>query len=315
MLIFSLLLIACDSSVDNTETTIDETELDWSQWNRISNPFDVEHYRQIAISEWLGQWPTRMPDLVESISDPIWPGYQIDRIEVMTDGHLSVAYLLHPISSNGKLVIYHQGHKGDFRIYGKETIDRLLESNLTVLALAMPELGMNGSGSGTAAHIDLPLHIFILPVIVSLNWVESVLAPQSTAMIGISGGGWTTALVSALDSRITASYPISGVYPELLRQLDPNSYGDYEQRLVSNLYPETPGYLELFLLASTGRRQVQVFNEMDPCCFSGRSPELYLEYINSLMLQLTGSFDIWFFTEEGVHGIPTYIVDEIILDF
>ena len=54
----------------------------------------------------------------------------------------SISYLFVPESSNNKLVIYHQGHGGDF-YKGKDVIQFFLDEGFTVLAFSMPLLGMN----------------------------------------------------------------------------------------------------------------------------------------------------------------------------
>ncbi len=71
--------------------------------------------------------PTRLPDEVELIRDSAFPGHLIERMTVHTDDLFSVAYLIHPEVWNGALAIYHQGHRGDFRSLGNDTITALLD--------------------------------------------------------------------------------------------------------------------------------------------------------------------------------------------
>ena len=40
---------------------------------------------------------------------------------------------------------------------------------------------------------------------------------DSYYMMGISGGGWTTVLYSAIDDRISQSYSVAGTYPIFMR--------------------------------------------------------------------------------------------------
>ena len=62
----------------------------------------------------------------------------------MEFGARSIIYLFHPRSSNGQLLIYHQGHGGDF-FRGVDTIRFFLRHGYAVAAFAMPLLGMNGN--------------------------------------------------------------------------------------------------------------------------------------------------------------------------
>ena len=79
-------------------------------------------------------------------------------------------------------------------------------------------------------------------------------------MVGLSGGGWTTTVAAAVDPRIKLSVPVAGSFP---RQLPCGiNVNDPEQDAIAS-------YLNLYALGSlgAGRRQVQVLNEYDRCCF------------------------------------------------
>src|SRR5438445_13772028 len=97
-------------------------------------------------------------------------------------------------------------------------------------------------------------------------------------MSGISGGGWTTHLYAALDPRIKESFPVAGSLPSYLRTGACGSFetGDYEQNpavssIVSHFYNNIASYLDLYILASygEGRKQIQILNQYDACCFAG----------------------------------------------
>ena len=52
-------------------------------------------------------------------------------------------------------------------------------------------------------------------------------------MAGLSGGGWTTTIASALDPRIVLSFPVAGSVPFAMRDEHPgdpyHDLGDFEQ--------------------------------------------------------------------------------------
>ena len=76
---------------------------------------------------------------------------QINKITTsMEYGVNSYSYLFLADKSNNKLVVYHQGHDGDF-ILAKKTIQYLLDKGYSVLALSMPLTGMNNQ-----PVVDLP---------------------------------------------------------------------------------------------------------------------------------------------------------------
>ena len=86
-----------------------------------------------------------------------------------------------------------------------------------------------------------PIKFFIEPIGVSLNYLDEYFDFDSYYMLGISGGGWTTVLFSAIDDRISQSYSVAGTYPIFMRS-DSKNIGDYEQ-IIPELYRIT-NYLE-----------------------------------------------------------------------
>ncbi len=241
----------------------------------------------------------------------------------MEYGINSIAYLFLPENSNNKLIIYHQGHDGDF-IIGKENIDFFLDKDYAVLAFSMPLLGMNDQPIidldhfgkikfTTHEHFQFlessefsPIKFFVEPIGVSLNYLDKNFNFDSYYMVGISGGGWTTVLFSAIDDRITQSYSVAGSVPMFMRS-DSKNIGDYEQ-IVPELY-QIANYLELYILSSFGdeRKHVQIFNKNDPCCFSGNVSGLYDYKINEKLIELDrGNFFLYIDDTHKEHKISEY---------
>ena len=168
--------------------------------------------------------------VAKGISDPRYAFLEnlasIDRIEVrMEFGVNSIIYLFHPRNSNGRLLIYHQGHGGDF-FRGVETIHFFLQHGYAVAAFSMPLLGMNGQATietpdgniTLRSHDDFrvlesdvfsPMQFFFEPITMFLNYVVGEYDYDLVAMVGLSGGGWTTTLVAALEPRIARSYHVA----------------------------------------------------------------------------------------------------------
>jgi len=235
----------------------------------------------------------------------------------------SNSYLFLPEKSNNKLIIYHQGHAGGF-VLGKDIISDFLKEGYSVLAFSMPLVGDNNQPIADLGHFgkikltqhdqlalletpdgESPIKFFVEPIIVSLNYIEENYNFESYYMVGISGGGWTTTLVTALDDRISKSYSVAGSLPFFLRN-DAQDLGDYEQRLTS-LY-KIANYLELYTMSSHGeeRKHVQIFNKFDPCCFAGESSLIYYDAINLKLLDLPGTFEIWIDDTHKEHKISTH---------
>jgi hypothetical protein len=95
-------------------------------------------------------------------------------------------------------------------------------------------------------------------------------------MAGLSGGGWTTTLYAAIDPTITMSFPVAGTIPLHLRSS--GSVGDTEQFLPA--FYKIAGYPDLYVLGSygAGRKQVQILNRRDDCCFGERQHQGKMSY-------------------------------------
>jgi len=285
--------------------------------------WDVESLQRV-------KYKSQLPEVESGISDSNYKDFQnlkrIDRLTVeMEYGINSVSYLFLPEQSNEKLILYHQGHGGDF-LLGKDTIQFFLDRNFTVLAMSMPLLGMNNQpvveidGLGKMKLISHnqfrlleannfnPMKLFLDPIQINLNFLDKEYNFKQYSMIGLSGGGWTTVVYSAIDERISNSFSVAGSMPFYLR-VDDRDMGDYEQRNIE-LY-QNVNYLELYVLSAygDGRKHVQIFNKNDPCCFSGNGYETYEFVIKDKILQLgKGDFQIFIDDTHNQHQISDHIL-------
>jgi len=274
------------------------------------------------------------PEVETDISDSSYKDFQnlkrIDRLTVeMEYGINSISYLFIPEQSNEKLILYHQGHSGDF-LLGKDTIQFFLDRNFTVIAFSMPLLGMNNQpvveidGLGEMkliSHNQLrlleannfnPMKLFLDPIQINLNFLDKKYNFKQYSMIGLSGGGWTTVVYSAIDERISNSFSVAGSMPFYLRVND-RDIGDYEQTNI-DLY-QNVNYLELYVLSAygEGRKHIQIFNKNDPCCFSGNGYETYEFIIKDKISQLgNGDFQVFVDDTHNEHKISDTALEYII---
>lgn len=273
--------------------------------------------------------PGLLPDVEPGISDPRWddmPGLdRIDRLTVRMDfGLESVIYLFHPASPNGSLVLYHQGHRGDF-FRSRSRIQALIGRGYVVAGLSMPLQGMNNQPVVSFPdfgrvrlrnhrHMEYlqpstghPLRYFLEPAIAVVN----LLVPDydaTPAMVGISGGGWTTTLVAALDPRIATSIPVADGNPFYLRF--ERHWGDWEET-APELY-RIANYLELHILGALGedRLQLQILNAYDPCCHQGVGADTYADAISGRVAAIDGG--AWRLFVDDTH--QEHAVSDVALD-
>ena len=147
------------------------------------------------------------------------------------------------------------------------------------------------------------MRLFLYPIQTNLTFLDKEYDFKQYSMIGISGGGWTTVIYSAIDERISNSFSVAGSMPFYLRVND-RDIGDYEQTNI-DLYQKV-NYLELYVLSAygDGRKHIQIFNKNDPCCFSGNGSETYEFVIKDRILQLgKGNFQIFIDDSHKEHKI------------
>lgn len=265
---------------------------------------------------------------------------QIDRVTVnMEWGLTSTAYHFIPAQANGKLLIYHGGHDGDF-IVAKDLIAFFVKNGFAVIGMSMPLEPPNNQPVVDLDHIGKlrlgfhdqlkllkmksghPVQLFLTPVAEMVNYAQT-LGYSSIYMTGVSGGGWTTTVYGALDPRIVRSYPAAGTLPLHLRAdrdrsnsaQRPADWGDYEQTI-----PELQAianYLDLYILASLGeqRKQLQILNKYDPCCLGGEAFRAYESAVNERIHSLGGgSFSVFLDTKNKEHSISTDAMNVILED-
>ena len=227
-------------------------------------------------------FPTRFPEVVPNIANPVAPvqGFaRVDELRIdMAPGLQGLAYHFLPQQPNGELVVVHHGHSSDFAGDSGlvSTMNVLLREGYGVLGVFMPHLR---PGDKTGNHNAMfeqqttgsPMKWFLESTAVSLNYLKSRSAAdrfpayRAFHMTGLSGGGWTTTVYAALDPTIRVSVPVAGTIPLYLRAR--GSVGDREQ--FDPAFYRLAGYPDLYLLGAhgPGRRQVQILNRRDTCCF------------------------------------------------
>jgi hypothetical protein len=223
----------------------------------------------------------------------------------MDKGFKSVVYQVRPKAATKRLALFHQGHDGNvWSGGGAETVSFLIEKGFSVMVFQMPLFGDNKrfAPAGMMSHDDMaklvspdlePIKYFVEPIVIALNNSSKKYASDEVVMIGLSGGGWTTTLYAAIDPRIRLSFPVAGTLPDYLRVGRPGDKGDWEQSYPA-LYANA-NYLDLYILGSSGagRKQRQILNKFDSCCFSGVGYRTYEKHISKAVTKIGGgAFDV-----------------------
>ncbi|MBW2290958.1 MAG: hypothetical protein JRG94_01455 [Deltaproteobacteria bacterium] len=167
---------------------------------------------------------------------------------------------------------------------------------------------LEGKGGST-------LRFFIEPVVGGINYfIKQKPEYRDICMVGFSGGGWTTHLAAALDLRISLSIPVAGAYPLYLRDHYRGSKGDAEQILPA-LYEDQASWLDLYILSGygEGRRQIQLLNQFDTCCFFGLGSKTYEAVVSDAVKKLgAGQWECVIDSSHKSHKISRWAIENVI---
>lgn len=188
-----------------------------------------------------------------------------------------------------RVIVLHQGHDVMYQGALATCAEYFLARGYHVVNMAMPcwapGNGVTGSPVSVAlqsgapvnveSHADLgtlhatgrdvrnPIRLYLDPVIRVINRLVDTLAfGRRVYLCGLSGGGWTTHMIAALDTRIRLSYPWAGFMPFDMPCWGVSA-GDWEQTDGRTLYA-VASVRELFAMgALEGRRVLQGLNNLD----------------------------------------------------
>lgn len=321
----------------------------WEGYKNISDIAELENHRKEQISVIFGgpavpdRWPDNtiinyVDDRYSDIQSLASIDLHIVSMDVRKNGIFktiidSKIYRFHAKHKNGKLVIYQQGHGGDF-VIGKKSISAMLTAGFDVLAISMPRLGMNSLGempfdSTSYGHHDLidkdqPMHFFFEPIFAALNKLASEEDFSEINMVGISGGGDTITKHAAIDNRISKSYSVAGYV--IVGQAGKSNYTDTYPKHAENYskyFNLNKGRVDPVLAASVGdkRKHVMIHNPLEPCCTGahrGEEYKIHLERTVESIAENGGEFNLIRDYTTTTHQISpsaiAYIIQDMIKD-
>ena len=340
--------VDCHTQIDPNYLLIDVKSL-----IHIEKPADIDHLRTRIIDLF---WPKgfpkdKLPLTVNTLTKDNTPDWiksieseniaKVDKLDIAMDYEMhSYIYHLRPKNANNRLIIFQMGHSDDILTAGgRETITYFLERGYAIMTLWMPLFGENprtaqnipDKGSvtfptGTKGHNVMSqtiddskgcfIRFFIEPVIIAINHAKAEYQYNDINMIGISGGGWTTHVCAAIDTRIKQSFPVSGALPLFLRRgaCANGSQGDAEQEWGA-LFEEIASWLDVYIMGGygDGRTQIHILNQYDSCCFWGVNYRTFEGYVQDAVLLLgDGYYEVYLDSTHREHKISQKVISEVI---
>ena len=183
-----------------------------------------------------------------------------------------------PQKRSDTLVIFHHGHSQPcdqcWIPWIDQTSDWLNQVGYDVMVIQMPLHQCNYHAESNCLHNWFGqfseqgakvFRFFFEPVVLTINYAQS-LGYKQIMMMGLSGGGWTTTVMGAIDTRLRLTVPIAGSEPCHFN----HTSWDFEQ-FCWNKWAGICDYECLYTLGGleADRYMVQINHEQDPCCFHG----------------------------------------------
>ena len=228
-------------------------------------------------------WPRSWVDAPLQAEDlgpiPSGSGYRMRKIRYeIVPGFQAAAILYEPENLTGKQpailnVNGHVGVPGKSVEYKQKRCINFARHGIVALNLewfSYGELAGAENSHWMGAHLDLVgangVGLFYLAMRKGLDFLDRHphVDRQRLGVTGLSGGGWQTILLSALDERVNVSVPVAG-YASLRSRLErPGDIGDIEQNATDLLAGQDYSH---FTAMRTPRPTLLVYNAEDDCCF------------------------------------------------
>ena len=252
---------------------------DAADWQRHADRMRAETLRQVVYRGEAARWreaPTRV-EWQETIEGG--PGYRIKKLRYeAVPGFWVPALLYEPEKLEGKVpaVLNFDGHdpNGMFADYKQVRCINLAKRGMIALNvdwIGMGQLRSDRNHHGLINHLDLcgtggvAVHYSLQTRGVDVLLAHEHVHPAKVAATGLSGGGWQTIFLGALDPRVALTAPVAGYSSFLTRSRHASDLGDSEQTPV-DLATVTDYALMTAMLAP--RAALLTFNAKDNCCFA-----------------------------------------------
>lgn len=258
----------------------------------------------------------------------------------------NIGYLLHTsATANGKLLINVQGHISDSASAHEAFMSDALAEGYDVLYVALcissndntetnPSVTLQSTGGHDQIKAALddgtynPLELYLFDKISAIN--ELAGGYTEIYCCGISGGGWCTTFLAALDTRISKACAVRGYMPRTFKDVVINREGDYEQlgalflsatlRSSTQLFNQGSAisFIDMVIMGTTGGRIFHsTSHRLDTCCFKGLTFEYWKNQASIVASGWGGDFKHFVDTDptRATHAYSTFDVDEIFRTF
>lgn len=294
-----------------------------AEWTEESKRLRRHLLQDVVFHGWPPEWvnsPSRFEDLgtIETHQ-----GYRLRKLRYeIVPGFQSVAILYEPEKLQSKVpailnVNGHVGPAGKAVEYKQKRCINFAKHGIVALNLewfAFGELRAEGNQHWYGAHLDLvganALGIFLLEMRRGLDYLcdHPGVDRNRVGVTGLSGGGWQTIFLSALDERVKVAVPVAG-YSSTTTKVEARQYGDLgdlEQN--GSDFLANVDYTHLTAMMAP-RPTLLIHNAEDDCCF--RAPLVKPLIYDGIrpFFKLYGKEDVFEWYENRDPGTHNYQLD------
>jgi len=263
------------------------------QWTAEAKRVCERLLKDVVYHGWPREWvesPPRFEDLGLIRGGK---GYRMRKLRYeIVPGFQSTAILYEPETITGKApaILNVNGHVGgpgkSVEYKQKRCINQALRGivALNLEWLGCGELFGKGNEHAFGAHLDLvganSVGLFYLAMRRGLDYLYAHPAVDRSriGMTGLSGGGWQTIVLSALDERVGVAVPVAGHASFLSRLERMADIGDIEQN-ATDMFASVD-YAHLAAMRAP-RPTLLIYNAEDSCCF--RAPFVKRENFDAVL--------------------------------
>ncbi|MGC1362251.1 MAG: acetylxylan esterase [Silvibacterium sp.] len=274
----------------------------------------------IAYHGWPREWVDSAPKFEEVGIIETSHGYRIHKLRFeIVPGFHSTALLYEPTKITGRVpailnLLGHEPEGIDVEYEQKRCINFAKRG---IVALDVEFIGYGELTNPENAHdfgsqLNLvgsnALGLFYLSMRRGLDYLAQ-LPEVDTARIGVtglSGGGWQTVMLSALDPRVAVAVEVAGVGSRESNLTHPLDTDEIEAEAPDLLQGED--YPELLALRAP-RPTLEIHNNLDSCCFRAPLVKPYLYDQVKPFFQLYGAPDALAWSENLYPGTHNYQLD------
>jgi len=274
----------------------------------------------IAFHGWPREWVDSVPHFEQVDTIETGNGYRLRKLRYeIVPGFTGTAILYEPGKVEGRapaiIDVPGHEHRGTAAEYEQKRSINFAKRGIFALAMNWPgfgELEMDNNAHDYGAHLDLvganALGFFYLAMRRGLDYLASLpeVDPKRLGVSGLSGGGWQTIVLSALDERVAVAAEVAGFGSLESNLTHPIDTDEIEENPTDFTKDEDYTYL---VALRAPRPTLLIHNAEDTCCFRADLVKPYIYDQMKPFFALLGSPDALAWHENRDPGTHNYQVD------